>query len=336
MTIWWLPLLILIAACAVLGWAGVGAATWWLRRRQILDRPNHRSSHTVPTPRGGGLGLLPSLALLMLALPLIAPSTPAEVPWVLGGTLALALLSFIDDLTPLPAGLRFGVHGAAVATVLILLPADATLFHPVLPLWLERILIGLGWVWFVNLYNFMDGIDGITGTETASLGLGVALIALATQDLWFVGFGGGVAALALAFLVWNWHPARVFMGDVGSIPLGFCLGWLLLKLALTGLFAAALILPLYYAADATLTLLRRAARGEKLWQAHRQHFYQQAVQAGLSHSRVAAFIGRTNLGLIALAFAAAQPGWGGGWLLAPAGALVGLALWQLQRGRLWW
>jgi UDP-N-acetylmuramyl pentapeptide phosphotransferase/UDP-N-acetylglucosamine-1-phosphate transferase len=107
-----------------------------------------------------------------------------------------------------------------------------------------------------------------------------------------------LAAAAIGFLAWNWHPARIFLGDSGSVPLGYLLGWLLLRLAGEGLWAPALILPAYYWADATLTLLKRAARGEKIWQAHRQHFYQQAVQGGASHAQVAMMIVTANLCLI--------------------------------------
>ena len=110
------------------------------------------------------------------------------------------------------------------------------------------------------------------------------------------------AAAALGFLVWNWHPARVFLGDVGSVPLGFLVGWLLLELMARGAWAAAIILPSYYATDATLTLVRRLLRGEKIWQAHKEHFYQRAVQAGRSHAQVSAAVGLAGGALIGLAW----------------------------------
>ena len=113
-----------------------------------------------------------------------------------------------------------------------------------------------------------------------------------------------IVAACAGFVVWNWHPAKIFLGDIGSVPLGFLLGWLLLALAARGPWEAALILPLYYLADATLTLLRRGARGEKVWQAHREHFYQQAVQNGRSHARVSLAIAGANAGLLLLALLA--------------------------------
>jgi len=114
-----------------------------------------------------------------------------------------------------------------------------------------------------------------------------------------------VAAATAGFLAWNWHPAKIFLGDIGSVGLGYLLAWLLLALAAMGEWEAALILPLYYLADATITLLRRLARKEKVWQAHREHYYQQAVQNGRSHARVSAAVATTNLALVALALAAA-------------------------------
>ncbi len=176
------------------------------------------------------------------------------------------------------------------------------------PAWIDLPLTALGWLWFVNLYNFMDGIDGITGTETASLGIGLALLAaVGAAPAGIAGPAVLLAAAAAGFLVWNWHPARIFVGDVGSVPLGYLLGFLLVSLAGTGLagLAAALLLPLVYLADATLTLGRRLLRGENPAQAHREHVYQRAVIAGASHSAVCLRIAAANLGLAGLACALA-------------------------------
>jgi UDP-N-acetylmuramyl pentapeptide phosphotransferase/UDP-N-acetylglucosamine-1-phosphate transferase len=145
-----------------------------------------------------------------------------------------------------------------------------------------------------------------------------------------------IAATMIGFLVWNWHPARIFLGDVGSIPLGFLLGWLLLDLAASGLWQAALILPLYYLADASLTLLRRLLRGAVIWHAHREHCYQQAVQRGRSHAAVSRAVAFTNLLLVGLAFVAASPSgppilpW---LILAAAIIIVGLLMtWMVFGG----
>jgi UDP-N-acetylmuramyl pentapeptide phosphotransferase/UDP-N-acetylglucosamine-1-phosphate transferase len=165
-------------------------------------------------------------------------------------------------------------------------------------------MLGLAWLWFINLFNFMDGIDGLAGSEAIAVALGYLLIVTwAGHDhpLWRPALI--VAASVAGYLAWNWHPAKVFMGDAGSIPLGFLLGWLLLDLALAGQWAAALILPAYFAADATYTLLKRALRGEKPWQAHREHFYQRAVLGGATPPGVVWRVSAVNAALIALALA---------------------------------
>ena len=214
-------------------------------------------------------------------------------------------------------------------------------FQGLLPLWLDRLLAALAWLWFVNLFNFMDGIDGIAGVESASLGVGLALVFLLSGLILPAGLALLATAAALGFLLVNWHPARIFLGDVGSVPLGFLLGWLLLLAAAEGAWAAALILPGVYWADATVTLLRRACRGERVWRAHREHFYQRAVQRGLRHDQVARRIALANAGLVLLALvsvlpsalpaAASLPALP--WLaLAAALLLVALLLRRLARG----
>ena len=158
----------------------------------------------------------------------------------------------------------------------------------------------------------MDGIDGISGIEALGIGLGIAFVSVIS------GSGGGIAVQAAAiagagagFLWWNWHPARIFLGDVGSVPLGFVAGWLLLILAINGEWAAAIILPMYYLADSGITLARRTLRREKIWQAHREHFYQLAIIQGRSHAEVSRIIGFCNLGLIAFALVSLISPWVG-------------------------
>lgn len=297
----------LIAAAVVALFAGglVRLLIPFLRNRQILDRPNARSSHTVPTPRGGGLGviavLLPALAGWMIW----AEEPIGSTISVLGGAVLLVAVSWIDDvkgLGPLP---RLGAQLLATAAMLgpaILLSLTV---QPMLSLVL--LLLVIAWIWFINLFNFMDGIDGITAVETLICAGGTAVVALTFDRVDFL-FAPAmiIAAAALGFLIWNWHPAKVFLGDVGSVPLGFLIGWLLLSLASKGAWAAAIILPSYYLADATITLLRRLLRGEKIWQAHREHFYQKAVQAGRSHAQVSSAVGLAGLALIALAWWSTQ------------------------------
>jgi UDP-N-acetylmuramyl pentapeptide phosphotransferase/UDP-N-acetylglucosamine-1-phosphate transferase len=291
----------LLPLLAVIG--GTRLALAWLARKAILDHPNERSSHSRPTPRGGGLAVTP--VVLVTWATICAGGTPvAGLGPVLAGGAVLFALSWMDDKSGLSARLRLGVHVLAVGAGLLAFPADHLVCQGWLPLWADRLVALVAWVWFVNLFNFMDGIDGITGVETGSLGLGLALLAALAADGPGQWLALSAAAAGIGFLVWNWHPAKIFLGDSGSIPLGFLLGWLLLRTAADGHWAPALILPAYYLTDATLTLARRARRGETIFQAHRQHFYQQAVQGGIRHSDVAVIILLANLGLIALALTA--------------------------------
>ncbi|MFQ5974256.1 MAG: glycosyltransferase family 4 protein [Alphaproteobacteria bacterium] len=312
--------------------AGTGAVLGILRRRAIFDYPNQRSSHRTPTPRGGGIALV---IVLLPACAAIAYLMPAEGPaiWlVLGAAFMLAVISWLDDLRGLVPLLRLAAHILAVAAVLTALPRDAMIFQGFLPSVFDRLAAGILWVWFINLFNFMDGIDGIAGVEAACIGFGLFLLAAFTGgDGQGAVFGLTIAAAALGFLWWNWHPARVFLGDVGSVPLGFLLGWLLLEKAVAGFWAAALILPLYYLADATITLLGRLVRGRRIWQAHAEHFYQKAVREGFSHAAVVRSVLAANLALIAFALLAAK---GAEWAsLVGAAVTVAALLGFLMRFR---
>jgi len=327
--------LALQAACAALAAAilsvlATGLVLGYLRRRQILDRPNERSSHTLPTPRGGGLGVVPAVLLCWAWLAL----GPGPIGYWAWGSIAAALLlmiaSWIDDRHSLPSAPRFLGQFVVVAGTLALLPADALVFQGWLPFAADRVVAAIAWVWFVNVFNFMDGIDGITGVEAGALGIGIALVSIigeSSPDL--APFALAVAGAGLGFLVWNWHPAKLFLGDVGSVPLGFLLGGLLLRLAMGGQLAAALILPAYYVADATLTIILRIVRGEPFLRPHRQHFYQRAALGRHRHDQVALAVLVGNLALIACALLAAQ-----GRVAEGAGAaflVVAAMLTMLQR-----
>jgi len=302
-----LALILFAVVTAVASGILVGLVRRELLRRDIMDRPNERSSHDTPTPRGGGIGLMTALLPAWIAGAfLFAPGPLTTADWLLPlAAAALAGVSWIDDLRDLGALPRLAAQFAAAIAGVLVLPG--LVFQGLFPPWLDATLAVIGWVWFVNLFNFMDGIDGISGVESIAIAAGVVLTGVVLSIV-----PGGMTAQALAvaaatagFLAWNWHPAKIFLGDIGSVGLGYLLAWLLLALAAMGEWEAALILPLYYLADATITLLRRLARKEKVWQAHREHYYQQAVQNGRSHARVSAAVATTNLALVALALAAA-------------------------------
>ena len=324
-------LLMVCAAVALGAWVATWAALEVLTRHGVYDRPNPRSSHDAPRPRGGGLALMPVLLAAWTGLALWSGGAPDGFWIVLAGAALLAVVSWIDDLRSLSAISRLMIQGAAVALGLAGLGEAGLVFQGLLPPVLDRVATALLWIWFVNLFNFMDGIDGITGVEAISLGLGLALVAwLAGWAMPMLSFPALLAAATLGFLVWNWAPARLFLGDVGSVPLGYLLGWLLLLAAIKGQWAAALILPLYYLADATITLGRRAVQGAKVWQAHRDHFYQRAVRRGASHARVSTQILVCNALLLTLAAAAAM-----GYILpalAGAALVVAILLLVLARG----
>ena len=289
---------LLAITAAVLGWSLVGIFTLVMSSWRRLDEPNERSMHSRPVPAGAGIGIVATALLLW---PWWHTRTDAFQLALLTGCVALGLVSLADDHWRLSPALRFGAQAAVVAVCLLALPTEARLV-PILPLALERGVVALAWLWFINLFNFMDGIDGLAGSETVAVAIGyLAVGAFAGLDDPYWGLALVIAASAGGYLFWNWHPAMVFMGDAGSIPLGFLLGWLMLDLALAGAWPAGLILPLYFLADATLTLLVRARRGETLWQAHRQHFYQRAVLGGTRPAGVVWRVGAVNATLLALA-----------------------------------
>jgi UDP-N-acetylmuramyl pentapeptide phosphotransferase/UDP-N-acetylglucosamine-1-phosphate transferase len=296
--------------------AVLGASVWltgiarnWLQRRAILDHPGERTSHEGATPRGGGIALVPIVlfAWIMLTLAGLAPGAAFGITALAA---ALALVSWYDDLGELAFGWRLAAHLVAAALGVTYLLGPAPVFQGLLPPLADRIAATLLWAWFINLYNFMDGIDGITCIETIAIGLGVALIAhLAGDEAHVATPALALAAGALGFLRWNWPRAGIFLGDVGSVPLGFLTGWLLLLLATQGRWAAALILALYYLADATVTLLRRALRGERIWQAHRSHFYQRALAPDNDHGAVLKLIIGGDVALLLLALLAIRFPW---------------------------
>jgi len=330
-----MPLVALIAglAAGLAAWGGTTLVRRMLLHRDVLDRPNERSSHARPVPRGGGIAVIGVVLGAWLALALRDGSLAGLWP-LLAAALALALVSFLDDLRSLPAAPRLAAHAAAVALgALVLLPGDALLFGGALPWALDRLVVALAWLWFVELFNFMDGIDGITGVETIAVAGGLALIALVMGQGPLAPYAAVLVGAAAGFLVLNWHPARIFLGDVGSVPLGYLLGWLLAwQACVEGLWWLALLLPLYHWGDATTTLLRRGLKREKVWQAHRSHAYQVAVQAGWGHGAVSGMIALLNAWLVALALGAAL-GVLAPWLALAIGAVsVAVALCYL-RGR---
>lgn len=299
------PLTIAAATSFLVALAGTGLLSRVLAERGVVDRPNERSSHLRVTPRGGGIAVIAAIAAGFAILIVSGAQVPVGIGTLTGIAAVLASVSWIDDIRGLPAFVRLAAQALCVAVSLYLLPLPLPAVLAPLPPLAQYLIVGFAWLWFINLYNFMDGIDGITGVETLIVTLGTAAVLGAT--------GGGPALIAPAlviaaampgFLKWNWPPAKIFMGDVGSVTLGYLLGWLLIASGPGGSWIAVFIIPGYYLADATATLIRRAIRGERVWQAHRQHAYQQALQNGMSHGDVSGRVGVLGICLIGLALAA--------------------------------
>ena len=272
----------------------------FLRDKKIFDTPNERSSHRKPIPKGGGIVVI---GAVLIAFVFIFNSRGDTYLPLIIATLFLALISWIDDLKDLPAGLRLTAQFISSTFVLLMMSPSEPYFHGIIPTWFELIIIAFIWVWFINVFNFMDGIDGITAVETISIGSGLFLIILISGGQSEVGLSGLVlAASALGFIWWNWSPSQLFLGDVGSIPLGFIIGWLLLQILPTPLWPISIIIPLYYLSDATITLIIRCLNKERFWLPHRQHYYQLATCRGLSHAHVSLTILILNMCLLGWAY----------------------------------
>jgi UDP-N-acetylmuramyl pentapeptide phosphotransferase/UDP-N-acetylglucosamine-1-phosphate transferase len=244
---------------------------------------------------------------------LLVSNAPGAILWPV---LLLLVVSFIDDLRKLTVRARLGFQ--LIAVILAMGSIHQPIFQGLLPLWLDQIIMGLAWMWFINLYNFMDGIDEMTITQTSVMGMGLMAFGLFVPEVpRHLSIDAVIIIAAIApFYVLNRHPAKAFMGDTGSVPLGFLMAYLLFSLAAFGHWEAALILPAYYLMDPTLTLLRRMAAGKKIAQPHSEHFYQRAVRAGYSHRSVVRKVLALNLFLVALAVVSIMGG------LVALGAIV--------------
>ncbi|MFW5680407.1 MAG: glycosyl transferase [Pseudomonadota bacterium] len=292
-----------ILAAAFLAFVGIRASLPLLQR-YALARPNARSSHSLPTPQGGGWAVVAAALVVFggAVHSLAIEAAPHLVAGLVVAAAGLALLGAWDDVRPLGAGLRLAVQTGAVVGVLWLLGADQRLLPWLGPWAVEFVILALAGVWFVNLVNFMDGLDWLTVTQMVPLTLAVTGFGLlGIVEPWVTWLAAALAGGLLGFAPFNRPVARLFLGDVGSLPIGLLAAVLLLALARAGEPVAALLLPLYYLIDATWTLLRRIRRGERFWEAHRSHFYQQATTNGFTPIAIVRDVGLLQLALIALA-----------------------------------
>ena len=304
----------------------------------VMDNPNARSMHTTPVPRGGGwIFVLAAAAMLALYAAFIGwPMdefdedacsaldrgrtcylvSKAWLPLtLLGGLGLLAIISRRDDRQGVAARWRLLTQIAAVVATFGIywwtkfgVFDPAALFTYAYPSWLGGLALAamtVGWVGFINFYNFMDGIDGISAVETLSIAgffLLLPILGVGQQEFMLLyGIAIALCGASLSFLRLNWHPAKIFLGDVGSVTIGYLLGLGLIMLAVNGFWTVALTLPLYYLADGGITLLRRLFKGEKIWEAHKTHFYQRAAQAAGRHDVVVLKIAACNAVLTLIA-----------------------------------
>lgn len=265
----------------------VAASLVYARKRGLLDQPGRRRSHSQPTPRGGGIGIV--IAVMVCALPHLAlrPQGPSLITVIVLAValFAVAALGWRDDHAPLPVLPRISVHILASLAVAAVLLAPAAQSHPLLWLWLLP--VAIVFVGSINAHNFMDGIDGLLGLQASLVLVGYALLARAQGDEALMAAAIAAVGACLGFLLFNRPPARIFMGDVGSGALGLLLAafaGLLVQRAPMLLWPCA-ILSSAFLMDAGLTLLQRMLAGRRWYTAHREHLYQWMVRAGFSHTR---------------------------------------------------
>jgi UDP-N-acetylmuramyl pentapeptide phosphotransferase/UDP-N-acetylglucosamine-1-phosphate transferase len=330
MTISALPLSSLAAVVTAALSAGmIRAIMPWLVRH-ALAKPNARSSHRIPTPQGAGIAVIGATLLVVACAAAIGPKIPAAV---FAAALFIAMVGLADDIKSIAVLPRLALQAIAIGAILFTAPEDLRIVSA-FPLWIERGLLLLAGLWFVNLVNFMDGLDWMSVAEVVPVT--AAMIALGTLGelpLPATLLAAALCGAMIGFAPFNRPVAKVFLGDVGSLPIGLLLGWCLLQLAYRQHFAAALLLPLYYLADATVTLLRRLARREAFWASHRSHFYQRATDNGFTVLRVVSEVFALNVVLAALAIAStrAQSSLADVTLLIVGGLAVALLMYRFSR-----
>jgi UDP-N-acetylmuramyl pentapeptide phosphotransferase/UDP-N-acetylglucosamine-1-phosphate transferase len=274
--------------------------------RVALAKPNARSSHRIPTPQGGGIAVI-GATLIAAGAFIVLTGTSVPIA-VFGATLFIAAVGSADDLRSLPVLPRLLLQGLAVAVIVFMAP-DKLRIIPAVPFWIERALLLIAGLWFVNLVNFMDGLDLMTVAEAVPVTVGVVLLGwLGEIPASTTIVAAALCGALIGFSPFNRPVARIFLGDAGSLPIGLLLGWCLLQLAFHQQFAAALLLPLYYLTDATVTLCRRLMRGEPFWAAHRSHFYQRATDNGFTVWRVVSEVFMLNIGLAIMAVVSTMTG----------------------------
>ncbi len=309
-------IVILALSAALFTWFGTLVVRQVMLYLAVVDVPDERRNHTLPTPRGAGIAVVLFSVMFMIV-------ASADGHYIAIGFL-LALLCLYDDVKGL--SVKFRLLAQALLVGLMMVSYNELVFQGVLPIWADKLASGIMLLVFINIYNFMDGIDEITTAETLGITLGMTVVYILSDlhigllaDAWIV------TGAILGFWYWNRHPAKIFLGDSGSIPVGFYMGVLLLIMSSRGYEQAALILPAYYLVDGLTTLSRRALKGEKVWQAHSEHGYQKAVRAGWSHRHVSSHVMVLNL-LLAVLAGASVLGSGLEWVMVAVAYVLSFML----------
>lgn len=292
--LWLIPLVVLASLLLT------AALRSYALNKQIIDVPNARSSHSVPTPRGGGLAIVGSFLICLPLLSWVSPIANTEMLSIAGAGLAVAAIGFMDDHGHIAARWRLLGHFVAAAWALFWLgglPPLQFLGHVIDLHWAGAILATVYLVWMLNLYNFMDGIDGLASIEAITVCMSAGLLSVLAGATNLAVLPVILAAAVAGFLYWNFPPARIFMGDAGSGFLGITLGVLSIQAAWHSaeLFWCWLILMGVFVVDATFTLCRRLVRGDKVYEAHRSHAYQFASRRYRSHLPVTLAVAALNL-----------------------------------------
>lgn len=305
--------------------------------RYAMAKPNARSSHRIPVPQGAGMAVI---AATVTAVALAGLWAPQQVPLqdiaaVLLGALFIAVVGGVDDWKPVPVVPRLFLQLMAATAVLAALPHDLRILSFV-PTWIERALLAIAIMWFVNLTNFMDGLDWMTVAEMLPITAALAAFSLMhANPPEVLPVALALAGALIGFAPFNKPVAKIFLGDVGSLPIGLIVAWGLVVLAGNHHLAAAILLPLYYLADATVTLFLRLSRGEQVWKAHRTHFYQRATNNGFSVIQIVCEVLMLNVVLVILATLSIRPKpfWIDVLLLAVGAVAVAIVLFRFSRPR---
>ena len=286
----------ILLVCSALSWAGTGLFVRFAKKKKLVDMPNSRSSHSTPTPRGGG-AVFASLFLFGVLVSLLffpEADKPFLFAMLTGGSI-IAVTGWIDDVKGLAPKIRLGFQFIAVAIALFIVGGfpSLNLGFMTVPLGILGLPLALvAGVWLINLYNFMDGIDGLAAGEAIIVSIAGGLIMMRGEGSSLFSLLFILAALVGGFIIWNWSPAKVFMGDVGSGFLGYIFAVFAFAGERSGSAPAMIwaVLLSVFVVDATLTLFKRIKGRKNLAEAHREHLYQKAVISGMSHRTVASFV----------------------------------------------